>query len=476
MVRAARQAVWRLLTSVRLALGLIVALTAGTMYAVSTDRRLFGSWWFLTLTAAFLLNTGCCTWMQLRKAWRRQMDQRPRSPGSYREQARLQAPGRDTGLLALRRVLRLRGYRLVEPEGGAGRLLATRFRLGAWGSAFFHVALVIVILGALATMGTRSFATFGVYEGARFTDHPDGYVTVRRGLLAPSRQEAFALTVNRIDLQFDEGGALKDFAADVTLEQGGRIRRAVVDGSRPLRAGSHTFYKNLFGYVPLLTLRDTSGAVVSRLAVGLDTTMPGVGADVELKDTRLGYSGDFPIPSTPYRVRAKFYPEVGGSRLSPVLKSQVPRDPGLWLEVRKFSEVEFQGLIRPGESAQFGGMSLTLDKVSKWYGFSVIEDYGVAVVFAGAWLALLGLALMYLFIPREVSAEVSASGEIWIGGRAERFPGLFAEEFAAVAAGVSQALATPAGEVEGEKGGPAGRGGAGLDPLWGRVGREVGRT
>ncbi|MHB9145301.1 MAG: cytochrome c biogenesis protein ResB [Symbiobacteriia bacterium] len=434
MAPSVARAAWRLLTSARVALVLIVAITAATIYGVSFNQQVFGSWWFLTLAAAFLLNTASCTWMQLKKAWRRHQDWRhqDRRPGSYREQAHLQAAGPETGERALRLVLARRGYRVRAVAEQRGRFVAIRFRLGLWGAAFFHVALVVVVLGALVTMGTRSFATFGVYEGERFTDQPGSYVSVRRGLLAPRQEKAFSLTVNRIDLQFDQGGALQDFIANVKLEQGGRVLQSQVDGSHPLQAGPRTFYKNLFGYVPLLTLRDAAGAELGRFAVGLDTAMPGVGADVELKDGRVRYFGDFSLPSTPYQVRAQFYPDAGGSRFAPVLISHVPRSQGLWLEVRKFGQVEFQGLIRPGESAQFGGMSLTLDKVRRWYGFSVIEDHGAGVVFAGAWLALLGLALMYLFIPREVSAEVSATGEMWLGGRAERFPGLYAEEFAAL--------------------------------------------
>lgn len=413
------------------------ALTAGAIAAASIDKKLFGSWWFLTLSGTFLLNTLCCTVVQFRRAWGRWADGPP-SVVAFRERRCMPvhlpaAEAREAAAALLQR----RGYTVRQADDGNSlRLLARRRFWAVWGSPLFHTGLVLVILGGFVSLAISRWGSFGMLEGETFDDRSSDYVSVSRGPLAPLRDGRFSLTLRQIDLRFRPDGTILDFAAQVQLRQNGRVvRAATVDGANPLRYGSVNIYRHRFGYAPAFRL-DRAGAETARFIVALDTVMPGINADTELKDSEVLYRGDFAVPGTPFRAVAEFFPDTGGDPGFPQLRSHLPKDPGLWIQVSGNGQDLYKGLVRPGEAARFGEYTLRFDHLRRWYGFAVVQDPGIPLVYLGFVLIVPGLVLIYLLSPREVTLRIRREGEgavAELSGRSDRFPVLFREEFTAFA-------------------------------------------
>ena len=96
-----------------------------------------------------------------------------------------------------------------------------------------------------------------------------------------------------------------------------------------------------------------------------------------------------------------------------------------------------------GESIEVLGYTLALDNFLPWYGFMVVKDRGITLAFTGFWIILLGSAMIYLLVPREIGVNVEKrDGKLvcTVTGRTGKYRHLFAEEFLRVAAALENRL------------------------------------
>lgn len=148
-----------------------------------------------------------------------------------------------------------------------------------------------------------------------------------------------------------------------------------------------------------------------------DTKQTGRIVDADLEEPLLTYQGEFAVPQTHYRVRATFHPDFTGPREQPVFKSHRSEDPGVFLEISDGERSVFRRLIRPGESADFDGKSLTFDFYKLWYCFSVTEDWGPSELLHRGLLRQARLLRHTLRRPRRAGRPVPAPRlrlfEVW---------------------------------------------------------------
>ncbi|MCL5046283.1 MAG: cytochrome c biogenesis protein ResB [Actinobacteria bacterium] len=432
--------IWKFITSVKLALVLIIALTAVSTYGVTANKAIFSTRWFIALGILFLVSTTACTWLQIRRAIRNWKDIRSGGPIRLRENAALgfeTIGGLAAGLRSLEADLKRRRYRVrITEEDGEIALRASKYAAGVWGAPLFHVGLVLILVGGLVSLTTKLWGSFGVIEGTTFSDHRQNFVVYNKGLWASDQHDRFRLRLDKVDLFFAADGHIHDYVSEVTLYDGQgkeEVGRGRIGGAYTVSYGSLTFYKRLFGYAPAFTLRDPDRTDPMKFMVAIDTTQTGPTVDADLQEPLLTYQGEFAVPQTPYRVRATFFPDFTGPREKPVFKSHRPEDPGVFLEISDGKRSVFRGLIRPGENADFDGKSLTFDFYKLWYGFSVTEDWGVPVVYGGFGLATFGAFLAYFVVPRRIWVTPGRSDDqflLRVTGSSSKYAALFREEFA----------------------------------------------
>lgn len=83
--------------------------------------------------------------------------------------------------------------------------------------------------------------------------------------------------------------------------------------------------------------------------------------------------------------------------------------------------------LKRGEEGQLGSYTVRLLDIGRWSGFTFVRLSGMAVVFAGFFVIVLGVVLNYFFPPRELIARPADEGQL-ISWRAVRFPVFFREE------------------------------------------------
>ena len=296
------------LSSVKLALFLIAAITTGSILGATVVREAFSSWWFLSTAGAFLINACCCTLRQLSRTRTRvsrviRGDWEP-SPFYGRKMVLDDQGDPEQVGETVAGVLRAGRYRVRQKSGERGSFYwGSKCLGGCWGIIVFHLGLLVVVIGGFTSLAAAFRGAFFLLEGEVFTDRHDGYVTVQQGAWYPQDHRNFQIRLDEVVLTYNNQGLLRDYTGRVTiLENGKAVKQGTVSGPAPLHYRGMIIYKKLYGYAPGFTVT-APGGQASKFRVALDTSMHG-----EVPWIR--HEGDFRLPGTLLDVEALFYPDM----------------------------------------------------------------------------------------------------------------------------------------------------------------------
>ncbi len=301
-LRGTARWVWRQLTSMRVALMLLMTLAVvsvpGSVFPqrpqdpASVARFLrnnpvgghwldrlgffdvYGSVWFSAVyLLLFVSLVGCI----LPRLWVHVTAYRARPPRAPRRFERFEVhtelvtdASPDEVLAAATRALRggmarLRGFRVdVGTEhDGARTLAAERGSLRESGNILFHLALVGLLVAIASGQLLHYRGQAIVVEGRGFANSPSDYDTFETGTaFRPGSLVPFSLTLDKFDAEFDAASKPTTFQADVTLRRAdGSTRKDYILVNRPLAAGGAQVYLQGNGYAPQVTVRDAAGNV-----------------------------------------------------------------------------------------------------------------------------------------------------------------------------------------------------------------------
>ncbi len=389
---------------------------------------LYSAWWFSALFALLGANTLACTLPQLRGAFLRTV-RRPSPAGLDRRPATRQLPLRchpGEALSVAEAELRSRGYRVMPLAGG---LLGQKGILGVWGSPLFHLGLVVVLTGAMVG-GLLHFSGYvEVAEGQGFLEEKGAYLQQTQGplfgRLGPlvEGHRGFALQLDRFAATGSNWGSgiSSDLVSEVTLlEDGRQVRRSAIRINEPLEyRGLKIYQTGAFGPAPVFQLELPDGSrdsgVVNLARQGDDQ-----------------YGNSLYLPGTGYRmtVRAR------------------EGDAAVEVEIFERKLSLLRSRLQPGQSVEIDDVRLTLSELRRWTGLRIVADPGIIILYPGFALVILGLALSFLVVPREIwvaTGELQDGSVLQLGGRSPRLKALFAAEFE----GLAEALQA---RVEGKAG------------------------
>jgi len=419
----------KILSSVKLALFIMIGLTIASILGVTKLEGVFSSWWFLALVIIFFLNTLTCTIQQVRRTLSKVKGLKN---GNWNSSKRINKELRinekefqgDIGEI-IQKAFQKKKYKTKEFVKEESILfLNIKNKLAYWGSVIFHISLLIVIVGGVLTLTMKMWGSFGVLEKKFFNDRHEDYVMTNEGPWTDHDFSRFKLYLNRVILDITDEGELHDYKADITFfEDGQPVKRALVSGPSPVEYKGLIFYKKLFGYAPGLILKQ-DGEEKVRFFTTIDTKLD--------KSQNIYYKQEFKIPRSNLKVEADFYPTITISDGKPEIKSHTLERPAMYLKVFEGDKLLYDGVLFKDKTVNFANYSLHFAKLKRWYGFSVVRDYGISIVFFGFGLSVIGLIFIYLIIPKEIGCLLSKEDDDLIlefSGRTSRFKSLFAEEF-----------------------------------------------
>ncbi|MFJ3309041.1 cytochrome c biogenesis protein ResB [Streptomyces sp. NPDC086549] len=300
------------------------------------------------------------------------------------------------------------------------------------GNLVFHIALIVLLVAFASGQLYKSDGNKLVVEGGGFSNSIIQYDDFKSGsLFTTDDLVPFSFDLKDFRATYEltgpNRGTPRAFEAKLAYRKGayGKKTSTTVKVNQPLQIGDSKVYLVSHGYAPVITVRDGKGNVVYRDAVPLlpldgNVTSQGV---LKVMD---GYKNAQGVGEQ-LGVQAFFLPTYGGGAsvlsqfpalLNPVLNlapyhGDLGVDSGIPQSVYQLDKSHLKAFkdskgkqlrvnLKPGQTTQLpdGAGSITFEKgVKEWAGFEVVQEPGGGWALGGAIAAIFGLAAS-LFIQR----------------------------------------------------------------------------
>lgn len=282
------------------------------------------------------------------------------------------------------------------------------------GNLLFHFSLILILIGIAASslFGMRGEAIVNV--GERFINTPVTYDNLTPGrFYSIDSLQPYRIELQEFRAEYDPlTNAARDYELKVRVREDldSPFRDEVVRVNDPLTFGASRVFLQANGFSVLVTVRDGEGEVSYQGAVPLlpiDPNLTSTGA-IKVPDMQpsIGFVTSFLPTAARDEIRGGFsaYPEALDPRLLlGIWQGDLGMDDGKPQSIYRLNTegMERIGLVSlsPGEFFDFGVGSITFDGFVPWINLQVIHDPGKSYALAGGLLALLG-ALGMLFIHR----------------------------------------------------------------------------
>ena len=372
----------RVLGDARLAVALLVA--TGLVNVVAAllpgGPAALDGWPYAALLGAVVLTGVAAVAVRAPAAWREWRRPGAVQPGAGALTAQLDG---DIDPERAAELVRDAGYRAgLERRGGRWALHGVRRGWSRFAGQLAHLAILIVIIGAAAGAAFGSEATFSLHAGDQAL------------LDAPSPGFTSAVRLERFDAQFGPDGRPTRLDTTVTfLRSGSPAGEQVLRVNEPGAFDGYLVHPWTYG--PSARLRVTTLAGTALLD-----------APVPLTEVR----GGVPVGSVEL-------PTVGAS-LGLALTDAGSNELGISLVGR--DGLVDAARLRPGQEQRIGDIVVRLDAFDAWVTLLSRRDPGLAILFGGAGLLCLALAVAF-WLPRRRVTLRPVGGGIRIVLRGERF-------------------------------------------------------
>ena len=339
-------------------------------------------------------------------------------------------------------------FRVLEKDG---YISAEKGFARETGNLFFHLALILVLLGISfsSLFGMRGMAILNV--GERFINTTTSYDSLNYGkLFNENNLSDFALTVEKFTAKYNVvTSSPEDYTLDVKFAKGDLTQSELrtIKVNSPLKMGNTSIYLQANGYSPVVTVRDSKGNVAMQGPVPFlpqDSNLRSIGAiKVPDADPQIGFVGSF-VP-TYARSGAdgavSVFPEALDPRLLLAawigdlgLDSGVPQSV-YRMDTSKMTQVGLKSL-KPGETFTYPQGSITFEGYFQWVNLEIVHDPGKNFALLGGIVAILGLLASLFTRRRRIWIRVGKTVEV-AGLAKNAAPGLDVElaEFVAMVKG-----------------------------------------
>ncbi|MEU3844640.1 cytochrome c biogenesis protein ResB [Streptomyces sp. NPDC028635] len=453
---------WRQLTSMRVALLLLLLLSLGAIPGslipqtgidatkVELFRRnhstlapvydklglfhVYSSVWFSAIyILLFVSLIGCI----VPRTWQFVGQLRGRPPGAPKRLTRLPAHTtwrtEATPEQVREAALALLKKRRFRAHVAGDAVAAEKGYLRELGNLAFHIALIVMLVAFAAGQLFKSEGDKLIVEGGGFSNTLTQYDDFKSGSLFSSDDlEPFSFKLDDFRGTYEvtgpNRGTPRTYEAHLTYSVGayGKDTKTTVKVNEPLEIGDSKVYLVSHGYAPVVTVRDGKGNVVMKDAVPLlpqDGNVTSSGAikvmdgyrNAQGQKDQLGFQAvfiptfagegqgtmlsQFPALLNPRLALNAYHGDLGVNAGIP--QSVYQLDTQHLKQFKKANGDPLAERLKPGQTMQLpnGAGSITFDGVKEWAGFQVTRQPASGWALGGAIAAIFGLAAS-LFIQR----------------------------------------------------------------------------
>jgi cytochrome c biogenesis protein len=307
------------------------------------------------------------------------------------------------------------------------------------GNLFFHLALVLILVGVSfgSLFGMRGDAIVNV--GERFINTPTTFDSLSFGKLFSEKSlPPFSIEIDDFVGKYDPvTNAPQDYALSVTVKDSPESApvKKIVKVNSPLTFGSTRVYLQANGYSPIVTVRDSIGNVAFQGPVPF---LP--------QDSNLSSTGAIKVPDATPQLGfvGSFFPTIGraneGGGISVFPEALDPRlflaawtgDLGLdngrpqsvyRIDTEPLKKIGLKSLA-PGETYEFAEGSITFETYVPWVNLQVVRDPGKSYALVGSIVAILGLLASLFTRRRRIWVSVTKKNVQVAGLAKNAAPGL----------------------------------------------------
>ena len=466
-------AVVRQLASVKLGLGLVIAIFAFTLVAaffpaqevvgfvrslgkvmgltdLSTVSELnfqerFESTPFLLLIGVLSLSLCCSLYFRIKSELKRLRAPPPALAPHAGSQQRDGLAGAAVG--TVEQELQRRGYRThAACTAGSWKVQATKGGSGVWGSVLFHVSLLLVLAAVVLNTSASFSGSVKLTEGQAFDARVDRYGAQSAGRWHQPASQPLTFRLERVEPDYDVKGArtiasLVEPTLDGTSSRFSTPVPVYMNHGLP-HAGMTILQGKETGFAPLIMIENAAG---KRLLEGYTRLETMAGPD------KVSYLDYVDIAGGKKQLRAQFelFPDAAYRDGAYLSKSAAPKNPMLHVVLREDGKIVLDQFIRVTAEASGGGYTVFFGGLRRWTQIDVSDAPGVPVLLAATLLGSLGLALRLLRVRRRIlvwlpKADPDRSIGFDLSGASEKLQRTFEEELGSIRAALAQQLATVA--------------------------------
>lgn len=446
----------------------------------------FGSWWFLGLTALLFVSlTGC-----LIPRFRAFAKVVRRPPAAGHNLDRLSAHRMLTTTLppeqavaAAERVLRRRRFRrrhLATADSPTGNLQLAAER-GHWregGSLLFHSAFYLLLIGILVGQARGFTGYVGLVEGQSFTDTRVSYENVAQvgRYWGVGDHRAFRGTLDDFEASFYPDGTAREYVASLTIaDAAGDVQQERLRVNHPVRVDGMVLYQSTYGMAPRIVVAGADGGVpifdksvrlapgeqpgwwtgTERITTGGEQaaggdapSLPQMAIDIAfLPDAREveGPDGPVTVPGAPTVGDARLFATIYLGDLELERNEPMTAIRADWFDPES-------GALAPGVTTETialdegadtdvlgGTLTASFPDLSLWSGIQVSHQPGRFVLLTAGLLLLAGLIPSLYAYRRRIWVDVrpaadgnDSGSEVVLAGVALQRPMVFTDEFDAI--------------------------------------------
>jgi cytochrome c biogenesis protein len=439
----------------------------GTFFERAGLFDVFGSWWFVLLTALLFVSLVACLVPRTRALWRtlRTPPMQAREIDAFPLYAEASvAAGPDQAIESARRVLRRRGYRVAR-DPARPALAAEKGSAREVGSLGFHWALILLLAGVIYGKGTGFSGLIAVVEGQTWVDAEANYDgTIRAGRFFSGEFTGIGLRLRDFGSDFLRTGQPMDFVSRVDLldPDGSPIRREEIRVNHPAKVEGLWIYQSSFGWAPVIEVA-AGGEVVASGPIVMDRDPPPEG----VPEFAMPWRGVVKLPGggsggLDRAVELELWPDsraltalLGGGEpqamlveFDPIIRFTVWEGALGDLSTNRLDTTGLEegasGIVGAGRTADLSdggalaagdrgsGATISFPELRQYSVFQVGRDAGVPLVLAAAILILVGLLPALYSSRRKVWVRADPDGDgavLRVGGLAMQRKPQFEEEF-----------------------------------------------
>ncbi len=402
------QQIWDFLSSMRVGIGLLLALTVMSLYAATflehgeAMERVYTSWWFmgtLAVTAASLLVCSINRFPGIMK--RVHVLKTDASPGwldSLENRAEIAAAKRPE---VLAEALKKKGFRTgISFDDGKYLISADKGRFGYLGSLVTHISLVLILAAGF----------YGVVAG------DEGGAAGFAGRLIELPQYGFDVRIDDFTIAYRDDRSVEQYYSTLTvIENGIEVKQETIFVNRPLRHRGVNFYQSTYGW---------------GVDVVFTNTVTGEGEEMLLTDGQRGFYHPLGIYVNVLRFFPDFTMTQGGM---PTTRSVYPANPGVVFQFQDHhgQVIGEQFYIEPigREIDLVDGFTMEFAGYRNYTGLQIIKQPGKPLALFASILLIVGLFLCFYIYPRRIWVRQGEDGVALVAGTSYRNKVGFGLEF-----------------------------------------------